>query len=135
MNQLITYTNKKKITANEFAQLFESAGIHRPVKDLPRLQRMLENADVLWTAWDKDQLVGVARALTDFSYVCYLSDLAVDKSYQKQGIGHNLIENLHSQMGPDVSLVLLAAPSALEYYPKVNFEKIDNAFLRKRRPF
>ncbi|MFT8728106.1 MAG: GNAT family N-acetyltransferase [Liquorilactobacillus ghanensis] len=135
MDKLITYTNKKQITANDLAQLFKAAGIHRPVNDLPRLQKMLENADILWTAWDKQQLVGIARALTDFSYACYLSDLAVTKSHQKQGIGRNLIEKLRSQIGADVSLVLLAAPSALEYYPKVNFEKIDNAFLRRRRSF
>ncbi|WP_427860338.1 GNAT family N-acetyltransferase [Liquorilactobacillus sicerae] len=135
MDKLITYTNDKKITAKELALLFESSGIHRPIKNLPRLQKMLDNSNILWTAWEEDELVGVARALTDFSYACYLSDLAVAKKYQKQGIGHKLIEMLHSQIGPDVSLVLLAAPSALEYYPKVNFEKVSNAFLRKRRPF
>ncbi|KRL01152.1 GNAT family N-acetyltransferase [Liquorilactobacillus capillatus] len=132
---MITYTNKRKITPHELAQLFRESGIHRPVNDLPRLKTMLENADILWTAWDNDKLVGVARALTDFSYACYLSDLAVAKVYQKQGIGHTLIEKLHLQLGPDVSLVLLAAASALEYYPKVDFERIDNAFLRRRRPF
>lgn len=132
---MITYTQNKKITASEFAQLFASSGIHRPVNDLPRLQKMLEHSDILWTAWENNQLVGIARALTDFSYACYLSDLAVAKEYQKQGIGHKLIEKLYSQLGPDVSLVLLAAPSALDYYPKVGFEKTDSAFLRRRRPF
>jgi predicted N-acetyltransferase YhbS len=62
-------------------------------------------------------------------------DLAITKDHQRQGIGHKLIEMLYSQIGPDVSLALLAAPSALEYYPKVNFESINNAFLRRRRPF
>lgn len=132
---MIAYTNKKKISADQLAELFVSSGIHRPVNDLPRLQKMLVNADILWTAWDNDKLVGIARALTDFSYACYLSDLAVAKPYQKQGIGHTLLEKLHGQIGPDVSLVLLAAPAALKYYPKVSFKKIDNAFLRRRRPF
>lgn len=135
MDKLITYTNDKRITAQELAVLFEASGIHRPIKNLPRLQKMLDNSDILWTAWEDDTLVGIARALTDFSYACYLSDLAITKDHQRQGIGHKLIEMLYSQIGPDVSLVLLAAPSALEYYPKVNFESINNAFLRRRTPF
>ncbi|KRM97096.1 GCN5-like N-acetyltransferase [Liquorilactobacillus aquaticus DSM 21051] len=132
---MINYTNKKEITAADLAQVFKNSGIHRPVDDLPRLKLMIKNADILWTAWDNKKLVGIARAITDYSYACYLSDLAVDKTYQRHGIGRRLIKSLHSQIGPDVSLLLLSAPSALEYYPKVNFEKIDNAFLKRRRPF
>lgn len=132
---MISYTNKKEITAVDLAQIFKNSGIHRPVDDLPRLKLMLKNADILWTAWDNQKLVGIARAITDYSYACYLSDLAVNKTYQHHGIGRRLIESLHSQIGPDVSLLLLSAPSALEYYPKVNFERIDNAFLKRRTPF
>jgi hypothetical protein len=73
MDKLITYTNDKRITAQELAVLFEASGIHRPIKNLPRLQKMLDNSDILWTAWEDDTLVGIARALTDFSYACYLS--------------------------------------------------------------
>ncbi|KRL97231.1 GNAT family N-acetyltransferase [Liquorilactobacillus satsumensis] len=132
---MITYTNKEKIAATDLAQLFEAAGIHRPIKDLPRLKLMLDNADIIWTAWDAGKLVGIARALTDFSYACYLSDLAVAKKYQKQGIGKNLVERVHTQIGPDVALLLLASPAAQGYYPKLKFENIENAFLKKRRPF
>ena len=96
---------------------------------------MLDQADCLWTAWDDQRLVGVARALTDFSYACYLSDLAVAQAYQHQGIGRELVQQLKAEIGPDVSLVLLAAPAAMTYYPKLGFEHIDNAFLQRRRPF
>jgi len=41
------------------------------------------------TAWHEDKLIGVARSITDFHYACYLSDLAVYKEYQKQGIESN----------------------------------------------
>jgi predicted N-acetyltransferase YhbS len=101
----------------------------------PALQAMLDHADILWTAWDGATLVGVARALTDFSYACYLSDLAVAKAQQAQGIGKTLIDHLAQQIGPEVSLVLLAAPSALDYYPKVGFNKAENAFIKPRKPF
>lgn len=132
---MITYSNQKPLTARQLAQLFTSSGIHRPTADHPRLQQMLDHADSLWTAWDGDHLVGVARALTDFSYACYLSDLAVAKDYQHQGIGRELVQRLKTEIGLDVSLVLLAAPAAMTYYPKLGFEHIDNAFLQHRRPF
>lgn len=90
---------------------------------------MLKNSDILWTAWESDRLVGLARALTDFSYACYVSDLAVDKNCQKQGIGKKLLECLQNQLGEEVALVLLAAPNVMDYYPKVGFESAPNAFL------
>ncbi|MCT4378076.1 GNAT family N-acetyltransferase [Leuconostoc falkenbergense] len=135
MENSISYLNNKKITAQEMSILFQSSGIHRPIDDMKRLSAMIENASIIWTAWDDDKLVGVARALTDFSYACYLSDLAVDINYQKQGIGKTLINKIHGQIGPDVSLLLLSAPSAMSYYPKIQFENVDNAFLIKRKPF
>ncbi|WP_277423785.1 GNAT family N-acetyltransferase [Streptococcus hyointestinalis] len=103
--------------------------------DLARLEQVLENSSCLWTAWDGDKLVGVARALSDFSYAFYLSDLAVAEAYQHQGIGCQLVEHLKAQMGEDLSLVLLAAPSAMDYYPKINFQKANNAFIIPRKPF
>lgn len=132
---MIKYSNQKNISAKQLSDIFKNSGIHRPITDLTRLEKMLNHADVLWTAWDNKKLVGVARALTDFSYACYLSDLAVDLAYQKHGIGRNLIDHLQKQLGKDVSMVLLAAPNAMDYYPKVDFKPADNAFLVPRNPF
>ena len=135
MEDSISYLNNKKITAQELSVLFQSSGIHRPTDDTKRLSTMIENASIIWTAWDDNRLVGIARALTDFSYACYLSDLAVDINYQKQGIGKTLINKIRDQIGSDVSLLLLSAPSAISYYSKTQFENVDNAFLIKRKPF
>ncbi|MBP2623216.1 GNAT family N-acetyltransferase [Streptococcus oricebi] len=132
---MIDYTNQKKITAQQFAHVLEQSGIHRPTKDLPRLQKMLDEADILWTSWDGERLVGVARSLTDFSYACYLSDLAVDESYQKQGIGRILVEKTRQKIGEEVALILLSAPNAMNYYPKIGFETAENAYIIKRKPF
>lgn len=90
---------------------------------------MLEHADLLCTAWDGSILVGVARSVTDFEYCCYLSDLAVDENYQKKGIGRELIRLTQSRLGPKATLILLAAPKAEGYYPKVGFERHKSAWI------
>lgn len=78
-------------------------------------------------------MIGIARALTDWSFCCYLSDLAVDKDVQKTGIGRELIARVREETGEGVALILLAAPSAMANYPKVGFEKIENGFVIKRK--
>ena len=89
---------------------------------------MLDHGNVLITAWDGEKLVGVSRALTDFSFCCYLSDLAVDEAYQKQGIGKRLIDETHRVAGFDTTLILLAAPAAREYYPRIGMERFSDCF-------
>ena len=94
---------------------------------------MLDHGNVLITAWHNDALIGVSRALTDFAFCCYLSDLAVDEAFQRKGIGKRLIEETHRVSGPDTTLILLAAPAAREYYPKIGMERFTDCFriLRK----
>ncbi|MFC5470629.1 GNAT family N-acetyltransferase [Cohnella suwonensis] len=116
----------------DVSDVFRSSGIKRPSDDLARIGKMIEHADVTVTAWSEDRLVGIARAITDFSYCCYLSDLAVCEEHQKQGIGTELVRRLGEHLGDEVALLLLSAPSAMDYYPRIGFEKKDNAFLIPR---
>ncbi|RMA91238.1 GNAT family N-acetyltransferase [Priestia megaterium] len=124
----ITYKTNVLIRAEQAAEVFVHSGIKRPVQDLDRIQRMLDHASLTITAWNGSELIGIARALTDFSYCCYLSDLAVVKHYQKQGIGTQLIKHVQSEIGEETALILLSAPSAMNYYPKAGFHQIDNGF-------
>ncbi|MEG8978322.1 GNAT family N-acetyltransferase [Priestia megaterium] len=124
----ITYKTNVLIRAEQAAEVFVHSGIKRPVQDLDRIQRMLDYASLTITAWNGSELIGIARALTDFSYCCYLSDLAVVKDYQKQGIGTQLIKHVQSEIGEETALILLSAPSAMNYYPKAGFHHIDNGF-------
>ena len=94
---------------------------------------MLNYGNVLVTAWDRNKLIGVSRALSDFSFCCYLSDLAVDRDYQKKGIGKKLIEETHKAAGPLTILILLAAPAAVNYYPKVGMEHFSDCFIIRRK--
>ena len=129
----IYYKIGAAVTPEELSDVFKTSGIRRPVDDLPRLQRMIEHADLLITAWVDQKLVGIARAVTDFSYCCYLSDLAVNKDYQKRGIGKELVRLIQEQIGDEVVLLLLAAPAAMDYYPRIGFDKIENGYIIPRK--
>lgn len=130
--QTIVYAQDRRITPEQLADVFTRSGIQRPVDDLARIEKMLQHGNLLVTAWDGDSLVGVARVLTDFAFCCYLSDLAVDRAYQQQGIGQALIEQVRSAIGRDSMLLLLAAPDAMAYYPKVGFEAVANGWIIRR---
>jgi len=128
----IEYLQNTSLAAADIVTVFDASGIRRPTTDLARIERMFANANLVFSAWHEGKLVGVCRALTDFSYCCYLSDLAVDKAYQKHGIGRELIARVQQLIGDEVALILLSAPEAMEYYPKVGFEKVENGFIIKR---
>ncbi len=115
----ILYRTNYPVPAESVANVFKRSGIRRPVEELDRIQRMVDNANLTITAWDGDRLIGIGRALTDFSYCCYLSDLAVDKDYQRQGIGQALITQLRDILGGEVTLLLLAVHRQNLCAPKV----------------
>lgn len=125
---MITYKVNDEINAVELAEVFKLSGIKRPVEDIQRLEKMIEHADIIITAREKGKVVGVARAITDYHYCCYLSDLAINKEYQGKGIGKKLVAVLKEELGEKVSLILLASEEAMEYYPKIGFDPIDNGF-------
>lgn len=128
----ITYRTDAIVTAAAVADVFRSSGIRRPIDDLQRIQRMIDNADVMLTAWDGDRLVGVARTLTDWTYCAYLSDLAVRAEYQRRGIGKELMARLRAALGPEVMLLLLSAPNAMSYYPHTGYTLAENAWMIQR---
>ncbi len=109
-------------------ELYADAGLKRP-QDKDRVVRMYSHSNLIVSAWDKEKLVGISRALTDFCYCCYLSDLAVRKKYQHHGIGRELIRLTKEKIGDETMLLLLSAPSAMEYYPKVGLAKVENGFI------
>jgi GNAT superfamily N-acetyltransferase len=103
-------------------------GERRPVDRPDIFADMLAHANLTITAWHGDRLVGIARSLTDFSYVTYLADLAVDSEYQRRGIGRRLVEETRRRLGPECVIVLFAAPMADDYYGKLGFERHPRAW-------
>ena len=107
-------------------------GERRPIHDKSAFEAMLKHANLIITAWDDEKLVGISRTLTDFSYVAYLADLAVDLDYQRQGIGKELIAKTQASLGSGCMIVLLAAPKANEYYEHIGFEHHPRAWTLKK---
>jgi len=131
---MIIYRNNAKITAAQAIDLYvrSTLGERRPIDKVTTFADMLANANLIITAWDQEKLVGIARTLTDFSYVAYLADLAVDEQYQKRGIGKQLIEETKSHLASECMIVLLAAPKANDYYQKIGFEHNPRAWTLKK---
>jgi GNAT superfamily N-acetyltransferase len=129
----ITYQYDTIPTPAEIIALYDSAGLARPIHDPERIAKMYAHSSLVVTAWDGTRLVGVSRALTDFCYCCYLSDLAVRLEYQRLGIGKELIRLTKQKIGDQSMLLLLSATTAMEYYPKIGLEKVENGFLIKRK--
>ena len=128
----IAYVEPAVVSPHELAELFRSSGIRRPVDDLPRLQQMIDHANLIIGAYAGKRLIGIARALTDFSYCCYLSDLAVAKDYQRCGIGKELIARVKQRVGDRSMLLLLSSPEAMTYYPSIGLEPVTNGWIIKR---
>lgn len=127
---MIRYLREENLSVQEFKSILERSTLaeRRPVNEPERLEKMLEHGNLLITARDRGKLVGIARSLTDFLYCTYLSDLAVDAEYQKQGIGKELIR-LTKLVSPSAKLILLAAPKAVNYYPKIGMAQWEQCYV------
>jgi GNAT superfamily N-acetyltransferase len=129
----ISYSDNASLTVEQVIALFNKStlGERRPVDRPDIFQGMIDNADIMISAWDGETLVGLARSLSDFVYVTYLADLAVDEAYQHRGIGKQLIEETQQRTKPECMMVLLAAPKANDYYPKLGFVHNPRAWMIK----
>src|ERR1051325_8889648 len=129
----ITYHIEPNLAPAEFIDVLVRSTLaeRRPVADAETIAGMLRHADVIVTARINGLLVGVSRAITDFSYCTYLSDLAVDQAYQRRGIGKELLRHPHDAAGLKTKLILLSAPAAQSYYPHIGLTKHDSCWIAK----
>ena len=127
---MIKYAIENNLDPEEFRSVLinSTLGERRPIDDFDRIKKMIEGANLVVTARHEEKLVGIARSLTDFAYCTYLSDLAVDEKYQHQGIGKELIRQT-KLASPLARLILLSAPKAVDYYPKIGMLKYEHCFL------
>ncbi len=128
------YAREDFLAADEYIDVVRKSGLNRPVDDRPRVERLLAHSNLFVTARQDGRLVGFARSLTDFCFCCYLSDLAVDKACQGQGIGKRLIEETRTAAGGALTTtLLLSAPTAMTFYQGIKMPQADNCFLYRRQ--
>ena len=128
------YAREDFLAADEYIDVVRKSGLNRPVDDRPRVERLLAHSNLFVTARQDGRLVGFARSLTDFCFCCYLSDRAVDKACQGQGIGKRLIEETRTAAGGALTTtLLLSAPTAMTFYQGIKMPQADNCFLYRRQ--
>ena len=127
---MISYRTGNDIDLDEMIELYvdSTLGERRPVGERERMGRMLEEADLVITAWDDSLMVGISRSVTDWVYCTYLSDLAVRADYQVKGIGKELVRRTRAAT-PEAMVILLAAPKAVDYYPKIGMTRHESAWI------
>ncbi len=127
---MILYQKEENLSIDEFKSVLlnSTLGERRPIEEPERLSEMLKHANLIITARDNGKLVGIARSLTDFVFCTYLSDLAVDEKYQKMCIGKELIRQT-KLVSTEAKLILLSAPMAVNYYPKIGMTKWEQCFV------
>ena len=130
----IKYKINAPISTEHFIDLLtrSTLGERRPLEDKKCIEGMISNSNLIISAWENDNLIGIARSVTDFHYACYLSDLAVSKSYQKKGIGKQLQIMTQEQLGPKCKIILIAAPAANEYYEHLGFTNNQRCWMLER---
>jgi len=130
----IEYKINIPISAEQFISVLKESSLadRRPIDDMECIKGMVENSNLIITAWDDNNLIGVARSVTDFNYACYLSDLAVNKKYQKNGIGKKLQELTQKQLGKKCKLILISAPNANSYYEHIGFTNNERCWVLER---
>jgi ribosomal protein S18 acetylase RimI-like enzyme len=132
----VSFQFEPMLSPTEFVDILTRSTLaeRRPVDRPDLIKRMLVHANVIVTARNAaGLLVGVSRAMTDFGYATYLSDLAVDEAYQRRGIGRELIRRTHEAAGLETTLILLAAPKARDYYPHIGMQRHDSCWIIPRQ--
>ena len=131
MTKKINYKTGNQLDLDEFIDLYVSStlGERRPVDNRDYMAQMLSEANLIITAWEDDLLVGISRSFTDWGYIAYLADLAVRLSHQHKGIGKELLIRTRAALAPEATVILIAAPAATEYYPKIGMKPHDSAWI------
>ena len=93
-----------------------------------RIKKLVKNVSISLVARnEKGLIVGVLFGLTDFCYWLYITDLGVDRNYERQGIGSKLMKKAHEIAGgeKDIAVYLIANDNAIPFYEKLGMKKAD----------
>ena len=126
---MIKYT-EEKLTAQDYIEFLARTdlGSQYPQERFEeRIEKLVKNVSISLTARDGEKIVGVLFGLTDFAYWLYVTDLGVDRAYEKKGIGSELMKRAHQLAGgeKDIAIYLIANENAIPFYEKLGMNKSD----------
>jgi len=129
---MVTYQLETDLPLREYIDILESSGLAkpRPMNDIDHMHRMIMGSNMIVTAREDGELVGVLRALTDYCYRTFIADLAVTKDRQGHGIGKSLIQKAR-EIVPEARLFLFSAEDAEGFYQKQGFQLHERCYQLK----
>ena len=122
----------ERLTAEEYIDFLKRTdlGSQYPLERFDeRIARLVNTVSISLTARNDDGLlIGVLFGLTDFAYWLYVTDLGVDRRYERQGIGMKLMQTAHEMAGGerDIAVYLVANENAVPFYEKLGMKKADD---------
>jgi len=129
---MIKYYTDKKVDYNKLIKLFNEVGWDDKAKDLDRLKKMVENSQVVVTAWDNEDMVGFARCVTDFVYNGQINNVVVDINYRCNGIGKEMIKKILNS-SEKVTYILRGDPDNITFYNSLGFKEANLSLVYKRK--
>lgn len=129
---MVTYQRESDLSLQEYIFILNSSGLgkRRPMDDTDHLNRMIAGSNMILTARENGELVGVLRALSDFCYRTFIADLAVVSERQGEGIGSALLQKAR-EIAPEARLFLFSAEDAEGFYQKLGFQLHERCYQLK----
>jgi ribosomal protein S18 acetylase RimI-like enzyme len=127
----IVYAQEQSLSAEDYATVVGSTYMRdrRPVANLERTRRILMGSNMIVTAREDGEIVGVLRGISDGEWVCYVADLAVRDGHQRKGIGTDMLNECKRILGPGMGIVLVAYPEAVDYYKKIGMGEMPAFYI------
>ena len=122
----------ERLTAEEYIDFLKRTDLGSQYPEerfAERIPRLLHNASISLVARNKElRVIGVLLGLTDFAYWLFVTDLGVDRDYERQGIGSRLMKQAHEMAGgeTDIAVYLIANEQAVSFYEKLGMKKADD---------
>lgn len=124
--------NEERLSAKEYIQFLKRTdlGAQYPRERFEeRIEKLVKNVSISLVARNANhEIVGTLFALTDYAYWLYVTDLGVDRDYERQGIGRRLMKKAHEIAGGerDIAVYLIANNDAVPFYERIGMEKADD---------
>ncbi len=130
----IVYAQEQGLSVEDYVAVLAETIMRekRPLANTARIGEMIAGANFIVTAREDGTILGLARCITDFSWIAYCAELAVKESAQGRGIGAGIMARCKDLLGPRLGLVLISEPAAVGFYERIGFERQDSAFFRTR---